>query len=96
MSVKRLKDRPWRRLFEQAIENGMTFGDAVSAFAERNTQRDLKIIELARSEYESEGECELDDPGCIVSEGDDNGAYVLAWMWVSFDGTDLSKSEGKP
>jgi hypothetical protein len=26
-----------------------------------------------------------------VSEGDDNGAYVQAWVWVDFAGTALDK-----
>jgi hypothetical protein len=50
-----------------------------------------RIFELA-SQYAKEGEIEFD---CIgpedISEGDDNGAYVRAWFWVSFEGTDLDK-----
>lgn len=26
-----------------------------------------------------------------ISEGDDNGCYVRAWVWVDFSGTDLDK-----
>ncbi len=28
-----------------------------------------------------------------VSEGDENGAWVQAWVWVNFEGTPLSKPE---
>ena len=35
----------------------------------------------AKKQYEVEGECEIDDDA-VVSRGDDNGAYVQAWVWV--------------
>ena len=28
-----------------------------------------------------------------VSEGDDNGAWVAAWIWVDFSGTSLDKNK---
>lgn len=31
------------------------------------------------------------DHNAVISEGDDNGAYVLAWTWFSFDGTKFDK-----
>lgn len=37
----------------------------------------------------TEGELEVDN--ALVSEGDDNGAYVLTWTWVDFAGTSLDK-----
>lgn len=37
-----------------------------------------------------DGELELDQ-NAKISEGDDNGAYIQTWMWVSFDDTDLDK-----
>lgn len=36
----------------------------------------------AASELSKDGELEIDD-GAIVSMGDDPGAYVMAWLWVS-------------
>lgn len=55
--------------------------------------RRVKIIELAK-QYESEGDLELDDDDkVIISEGDDNGAYVQMWKWVSFDDTELCKED---
>ncbi len=38
--------------------------------------------EAARRLHQHEGECEVDD-GAVVSFGDDPGAYVQAWVWVS-------------
>jgi hypothetical protein len=37
-----------------------------------------------------DGELEL-DKGAVISEGDDNGAYIQTWMWVPFEGTVLDK-----
>jgi len=54
-----------------------------------------KIWKLAdQSDRLREGELEL-DISAKISEGDDNGAYIQTWMWVSFDGTKFDKS-GEP
>lgn len=52
------------------------------------TDREEAILDLAGSGQDGEAEIE---PNAIVSEGEDNGAYVEAWVWVSFDGTPLDK-----
>jgi hypothetical protein len=44
---------------------------------------DVEIIELAREQWASDGEIEIDD-NAIISEGEDPGAYVQAWVWVRF------------
>ena len=66
-------------------------------------ERNDRILDLAREQWHKEGEIEIDDdPGealadghtiniPAISEGDDNGAYVRCWCWVSFEGTDLDK-----
>ena len=38
----------------------------------------------ARDLYHREGQLEVDD-GAPVSKGDDDGAYVQAWVWVYAD-----------
>ena len=43
---------------------------------------DNQYIEAAKREYGREGEIEIDS-NAIVSRGDDPGAYVAAWVWVS-------------
>lgn len=53
-------------------------------------ERDGKIRELAKARLASEGQVEFDE-NAVVSEGDDNGAYVQAWVWVDFAGTELDK-----
>lgn len=52
--------------------------------------RGPRIVDLAKMQCHKDGECEVDD-GAAVSEGNDNGAYVQAWVWVDFEGTDLDK-----
>lgn len=54
--------------------------------------RHKAIIELARNEHEVDGEVEI-DAGATLSEGDDNGCYVQAWVWVSFGGTPYDKEK---
>lgn len=53
-------------------------------------QRRVAIVELARKKHQKEGTIEIDD-NAKVSEGNDNGAYVQAWVWVYFDGTPFDK-----
>lgn len=52
----------------------------------------VRIIAGLAEAYAREGEIEFDAiTAAEISEGDDNGAYVRAWVWVSFEGTDLDK-----
>jgi hypothetical protein len=46
----------------------------------------------AAMEQSSEGELEI-DPGAVVAQSDDDGAYVMAWLWVSDDEAGL-ETEG--
>lgn len=55
-------------------------------------QRRAAIIELARKKHQKEGTIEIDD-SAKLSEGDDNGCYVAAWVWVYFDGTPFDKEK---
>lgn len=61
------------------------------------TEADQKaVLELARSDPRvREGELEIDD-NAVVSWGFDNGAYVQAWLWVSFEGTPLDEVDDEP
>jgi len=55
------------------------FDDAVRTLA----RKDPKV---------REGELEI-DPDAPISYGGDNGAYVQAWLWVSFADTPLDRGE---
>jgi hypothetical protein len=67
------------------IDAGLTYGQAVNLFAARQRRDEPHLdayIARARDQWHRDGEVEIDDPGVIVSAGDDPGAYVLAWVWV--------------
>jgi hypothetical protein len=69
-----------------AAIGGLTFADCLAFFDSKATDRDKQIAALV--ETEDEGfECD----NAIVSEGGDNGAYVLGWRWASFSGTEFDK-----
>jgi hypothetical protein len=59
------------------------------------SEREQRILALAERQWQRDGEIELNDNDspADISEGDDNGAYVRAWVWVSFEGTPLDKGE---
>lgn len=57
----------------------------------RDPVRDAQIIDMARKEHESEGTLEIDDVPKINELEENNGAYVAAWVWVSFKDTPLDK-----
>ena len=55
-------------------------------------ERRFEIIELAREQHQKDGELEIDDDA-RVSEGNDNGCYVGAWVWLDFAGTKFDKKK---
>lgn len=48
----------------------------------QTTKQDERYRAAAREEYAREGAIEIDDDATI-SYGDEAGAYVQAWVWVS-------------
>lgn len=60
------------------------------ARVKKEERRRQKIVAKAQQAYHREGEVEVDD-GAELSEGEDNGTYVQAWVWVSFAGTEFDK-----
>tara|TARA_R110000868_G_scaffold307677_1_gene569333 strand:- start:703 stop:978 length:276 start_codon:yes stop_codon:yes gene_type:complete len=60
--------------------------------------REAEILAIAERSgaFNCDHGIEIGDPSdahVMVSEGEDNGAYVRAWVWVSFEGTPLDKEE---
>ena len=53
-------------------------------------ERRFEIIELAREQRQEEGLVEIDDDARL-SEGNDNGCYVAAWVWADFADTKFDK-----
>lgn len=74
------------KLLRAAIKEGLTFGEAVAAFAKKQTAREKALGTAAREHFSREGELEFDTyaggAGPIVSDGGDDGAYVMGWQWV--------------
>lgn len=57
-------------------------------------RRAERIVQMAYDEHHVEGEVEINlehDAHDSISEGTDNGCFVRAWVWVSFEGTDFDK-----
>ena len=69
----------------QAAEVLTDGGLCADCFLEAEERRS-EIINLARKEHQEEGQVEIDD-NAQLSEGDDNGCYVQAWVWVDFTET---------
>ncbi len=70
---------------EALIDAGLSFGQALNLFAARQRRDEPELdvyVAAARAEHHRDGDLEIDDPGVIVSAGEDPGAYVLAWVWV--------------
>lgn len=64
------------------IEEGLSFSDALNAFAERRSDDEQSYVQAAREKVANqEGSLEVDD-NAVVSESDDGGAYVMGWVWV--------------
>lgn len=66
-------------------------GACVDCHIESEDRR-FEIIELAREQRQQEGLVEIDDEAKL-SEGNDNGCYVGAWVWTDFSGTKLDKDK---
>jgi hypothetical protein len=65
---------------------GLTFADCVKAWGVDPTAQTYEgaLARAAKEQFEQEGHTEFDD-SIVVSLGDDPGAYVMAWVWVSDD-----------
>jgi hypothetical protein len=78
--VKPLRSTQIDALCKSLNHNGLTFADTVPQFAE--SAADSPYVAAARAHHLlSEGMLEVDDPA-VVSQGDDSGAYVMAWLWI--------------
>lgn len=62
----------------KSLETPINFSDAVTHF---HDPADAGWIAMASELYADEGSIEVDE-GSILSESDE-GAYVMAWVWVS-------------
>lgn len=68
------------KLAEDLGHAGLEFSEIVNLLGDDDT--DPYVRAATNSDLLSEGTLEVDIP-TIVSRGDDSGAYVMAWLWVS-------------
>jgi hypothetical protein len=78
------KNELLRQELKALKERGLSFADCVKVWG---VDPDAKTYEgalarAAKEQFEQEGHTEFDD-SIVVSLGDDPGAYVMAWVWVS-------------
>lgn len=66
---------------EALIDQGLTVSAALTAFAAR---QDPALQAYRDAVATREGALEVDD-NAVVSESEDGGAYVMAWVWVGDD-----------
>lgn len=68
-------------VIDALVANGFEFSDFVAPFGDDADSS--PYVKAAREQVASqEGSLEVDEP-TIVSQGDDDGAYVMGWIWVS-------------
>lgn len=75
------------------IADGLTFSQMVKVYADHQAEKEPELApyyqNAAELAYVRDGEVEIDTQGAggagIVSKGNDDGAYVLAWVWVPDD-----------
>lgn len=63
---------------------GLTFSECITAFASLRDETDLAFVSAAQDQAE-EGELEVDDTAITSRADDDEGCYVMAWVWVPAD-----------
>lgn len=70
------------------------FKKAAKAASPEESKRRETLRQMADDQHGEEGGLEIDGDAA-TSEGNDNGAYVAAWLWVDFAGTPFDKEATK-
>ncbi len=70
---------------QSLASRGLTFAECARVFGQMQNEELMALGAKAREEFEEEGKLEFDDyPVVSMAEGnEDNGAYVMAWVWVT-------------
>ncbi len=63
------------------VAKGLTFGHCTDAFRP-SSEDELAYVQQAEAQDHHDGELEIPS-NAVVSLGDNGGAYVMAWVWVS-------------
>ena len=94
LNTKKSPDEQRKEIGDQVVAAASKALQGAIRKQEPDEKRRKEIVALAQGMFESPEASEIDDDA-VVSEGDDNGAYVQSWTWVDFSGTPLDK-ENKP
>lgn len=78
--------------FLALVMDGLTLSDCLRAFSALPGTDAQRYVDAARA-YHASDELEIADEG-VVSEGDDPGAFVLAWVWVTDVEAGVTVEEG--
>jgi hypothetical protein len=73
---------------KELIAAGLTFSDCTHAFGSDEFDSYVQAARL----HVREGELEVDTPA-VVSRGADDGAYVMAWIWIDNQEAGISPAE---
>jgi hypothetical protein len=76
-TVKALDDAEIDALCEEINHSGLEFGQCVQILGEDDSDPYV----AAALDHVRDGELEVDVP-TIVSRGEDDGAYVMSWIWI--------------
>ncbi len=68
---------------------GMLFGECTNAFGSDDTD---PYVKAAQENHHRDGEIEVGLPA-VVSRGSDDGAYVMAWVWVRNEEAGVSEED---
>lgn len=103
-----LKDQPAPTLDDQLralIAEGLTFGEALNVFGAEQAAKRPELTPYAENASnaaafvhacrDGDGSFNLDDMP-IVSKGEDPGAYVMAWVWVTDEDAGVTRQEAEP
>lgn len=78
---------PLTDALEALIDQGLTFSECHEVFARRRTDEEIVFVSAAQDHrLLDDGVLEVDE-NAIVSESDE-GAYVMAWLWIDKEDTE--------
>jgi hypothetical protein len=72
----------WIQIDPEAVETGGIdyIRERIAHYAE--LEQDANVAKYRAAAERQDGELEV-DPDAVVSMGDDPGAYVMSWQWVT-------------
>jgi hypothetical protein len=83
------------RLRDLINHHRLCFSDCIEAFKDDDWNPDSHVTKtiMAAKRKSEEGAIEVDDTTIISESSDKEGAYVMAWMWVSNEEADITEED---